>query len=166
MAYQHYRAGNASFYGLFSGDGVAATIQLKYALGRLKRRCSRRAYSLPILAILGFTGRFNGIITLAGTNTEAYAGDGGSATSTRPNATRRVAFDPAGNLFIACLDDDRIRKVATNDIIATFAGNGTGSFSGHGNPASKCKSTCPLEWLRTALVISLLQMNRTNRVRR
>jgi uncharacterized repeat protein (TIGR01451 family) len=47
-----------------------------------------------------------------------------------------VAVDSAGNLYIADLGNDRIRKVATNGIITTVAGNGTWGYSGDGGPAA------------------------------
>ena len=128
-------AGNASLG--FSEDGVAAT---------------NSSLNMPWGVALDATGNVfiadsgnfrvrrvdtNGIITtVAGTNTEAYAGDGGSATNASLMYPWNLAFDPAGNLFIACLDDDRVRRVAMNGIIATFAGNGAGSFSGDGGPAT------------------------------
>ena len=44
--------------------------------------------------------------------------------------------DSAGNLFIADQDNQRIRKVDTNGIITTVAGNGTAGYSGDGSAAT------------------------------
>ncbi len=43
-----------------------------------------------------------------------------------------MAADPNGNLFIADTYGDRIRKVDTNGLITTVAGNGTNGYSGDG----------------------------------
>ena len=43
-------------------------------------------------------------------------------------------MDSAGNLYIADLYNNRIRKVS-NGVITTVAGNGTLGFSGDGGPA-------------------------------
>ena len=70
----------------------------------------------------------NGIITtVAGNGGQAggYSGDGGAATNAGLIIHAGVAFDAAGNLYIADLSNKRIRKVDTNGIITTVAGNGT-----------------------------------------
>lgn len=70
----------------------------------------------------------NGIITtFAGTGAAGYSGDGGPATAAQLNiAAPRggLATDSQGNLYIADGGNSRIRKVDTNGIITTVAGNG------------------------------------------
>lgn len=85
----------------------------------------------------------NNIITsVAGNGTNAFSGDGGSATNASLNQPQGVAFDAAGNLLIADNNNDRVRKVDANGIITTVAGNGVGassnggSFSGDGGAAT------------------------------
>lgn len=72
--------------------------------------------------------RTNIITTVAGHNTSdnyGFSGDGGPATQARLNYPRDVAFDSAGNLFIADYSNHRIRKVdVATGIITTVAGNG------------------------------------------
>jgi hypothetical protein len=46
-----------------------------------------------------------------------------------------VTLDSKGNLFIADRSNNRIRKVDTNGIITTVAGNGTGIYAGDGGIA-------------------------------
>ena len=82
------------------------------------------------------------ITTVAGNGTQGFSGDGGSATSAAlqihevaVNPTG-IAVDGSGNLFIGDTDNERIRKVATNGIITTVAGNGAYGFSGDGGPAT------------------------------
>ena len=80
----------------------------------------------------------NGIITtVAGNYIEGYSGDGGAATNASLFSPGGVAVDAAGNLYIADSGYNTIRKVATNDIITTVAGNGTGGYSGDGGAATK-----------------------------
>ena len=75
------------------------------------------------------------ITTVAGNGTEGYGGDGGAAVAAQLNAPSVVAPDGAGNLYIADVGNDRIRKVDSSGVITTVAGTGTFGFSGDGGPA-------------------------------
>ena len=48
----------------------------------------------------------------------------------------KVAFDNAGNSYIADQDNAMIRKVDASGVITTFAGNGNEGYSGDGGPAT------------------------------
>ena len=86
----------------------------------------------------------NGIITtVAGNGTAGYSGDGGAATKASLDYPFAVAVDAAGNLYIADSENNRIRKVATNGIITTLAGNGTGGYSGDGGAAAQASLLYP-----------------------
>jgi sugar lactone lactonase YvrE len=69
-------------------------------------------------------------------NVYGYSGDGGPATSAKINYPNGVAFDGAGNLYISDRNNWVVRKVDTNGIITTVAGNGTSATSGDGGPAT------------------------------
>jgi RHS repeat-associated protein len=87
----------------------------------------------------------NGIITtVAGNGVRSYGGDGGPAVDAQLNTPYRVAVDAAGSLYIADTYNNRVRKVDTNGIITTVAGNGTWGFSGDGGPAVDAKLRSPL----------------------
>ena len=83
------------------------------------------------------------ITTVAGDGREGYFGDGGKATSAELEFPSGVAVDSFGNLFIADYYDQRIRKVDTNGIITTAAGNGTAGYSGDGGPATNANLYYP-----------------------
>jgi sugar lactone lactonase YvrE len=86
----------------------------------------------------------NGVITtLAGNGTYGYSGDGGPAGSASLNIPQRVALDASGNLFIADMWNNRIRKVSTNGIITTVAGNGTYGYTGNGGFATNAELFFP-----------------------
>ncbi|HEY1718922.1 MAG TPA: hypothetical protein VGH42_11615 [Verrucomicrobiae bacterium] len=79
----------------------------------------------------------NGIITtVAGNGTYGYSGDGGAATNATMTSPHRILVDATGNLFISDYSNNRIRKVDTNGIITTVAGNGTAGYSGDGGAAT------------------------------
>jgi uncharacterized protein (TIGR03437 family) len=86
----------------------------------------------------------SGIIsTLAGNGTGHFAGDGGPAINASLNIPSDVAFDSAGNLYIADSGNNRVRKVDPSGIITTVAGTGTDGFSGDGGPASMAELNYP-----------------------
>jgi sugar lactone lactonase YvrE len=103
------------------------------------------ALSLPIALLLGGAARAqdqNNIVTVAGSS--AFNGDGGTATAALLNGPRALAMDAAGNLYIADLPDNRVRKVdAANGIITTFAGTGTAGPGGDGGPRTSAQFNSP-----------------------
>ena len=83
------------------------------------------------------------ITTVAGTDKRGYSGDGGLAINAQLYAPWGVAVDSNGNLFIADYQNGVVRKVDTNGIITTVAGNGSAvCCSGEGGPA--LQATIPL----------------------
>ncbi len=89
----------------------------------------------------------NGVTTIvAGTYQKAgFAGDGGLATSAMLDNPYGVAPAADGTLYISDYSNQRIRKVATNGIISTFAGTGTPGFTGDGGQASAAEIHSPLD---------------------
>ncbi len=78
----------------------------------------------------------SGMITiLAGTDEKEFSGDGGPAASASLSGSKRIALDGLGNLYISDSSNSRVRKVDTNGIITTVAGNGSTGFSGDGGAA-------------------------------
>ena len=83
------------------------------------------------------------IDTYAGAVT-GYYGDGGKAIYAQMFGPHGIAFDAAGNLYVADTGNYRIRKIDTNGIITTVAGSsGVGGFSGDGGPATSARLNLP-----------------------
>jgi uncharacterized protein (TIGR03437 family) len=80
------------------------------------------------------------ITTVAGNGSYGFSGDGGPATSASLRAPTGVAVDAAGNLYIADIENNRIRKVSGGKI-TTVAGDGNIGFSGDGGPATSASLT-------------------------
>ena len=77
------------------------------------------------------------ITTIAGTGESAYYGDGGPASEAAFRDPSALVTDKAGNLYIADAANNMIRKIDTQGIVTTFAGNGNHENSGDGGPALK-----------------------------
>ncbi len=84
------------------------------------------------------------ISTAAGNGTSASGGDGGPALSASFNSPHGVAFDAAGNMYVSEFGGNRIRKISTGNIVSTFAGNGTGNYSGDGGLATSATVNKPV----------------------
>ncbi|MGH9869741.1 MAG: hypothetical protein ACREAA_16455 [Candidatus Polarisedimenticolia bacterium] len=81
------------------------------------------------------------ITTYAGNGVGDFSGDGGPATSASLYGPMGMAFDSAGNLFIADSANGRVRRVeAATGIITTVAGGGAG---GDGAPATDAHLSAP-----------------------
>jgi len=78
------------------------------------------------------------ITTYAGTGEKGYGGDGGPAARAQLREPNALDFDPAGNLYIADVGDNRIRRVdRETGVITTVAGTGRREFTGDGGPAGQ-----------------------------
>jgi uncharacterized protein (TIGR03437 family) len=62
------------------------------------------------------------IVTVAGTGTAGFSGDGGPATSAALNSPAGIAVDDNGNLYIADTLNNSIRLVTPDGMIQTIAG--------------------------------------------
>lgn len=128
----------------FSGDGAPATN------AELNHPCSVAVDNAGDLFIADSQNARirklapNGVITtVVGNGTNGYSGDGGPATNAALNYPLGVALDAAGNLFIADSQNDLIRKVGTNGVITTVAGNGAPGYWGDGGLAQHASLQYP-----------------------
>jgi len=128
----------------FSGDGGSAT---SAALAHPANVALDAAGNLYIADTGGAHVRKVGasgvISTVAGNGAYRFAGDGGAAIGASISYPSGVALDAAGNLYIADMSNNRIRKVSPSGIISTVAGNGIEGFSGDGGPATRASLYTP-----------------------
>ena len=83
------------------------------------------------------------ITTIAGSGSYGFGGDGGPATAALLHNPTSVCSDVLGNVYIADQSNHRIRKVNSDGIITTIAGNGIDTFSGDGGPATLASLSYP-----------------------
>ena len=77
------------------------------------------------------------ITTVAGNGVNAHSGDGGPATAAGLADPWGVAVDASGDLFIAELEGQSVRRVdGATGTITTVAGTGVSGYSGDGGPAT------------------------------
>ena len=142
--------------GAYSGDGGQATSATLNGPGSVAVDSSGDIYIADggnnrIRKVTAATGI---ISTVAGSGgfgccgTGGYSGDYGPATSARLNTPGDIALDSYGNLYIADMSNQVIRKVTASGTICTVAGNGygaggTGAYSGDNGPATKAELYFP-----------------------
>ena len=92
------------------------------------------------------------VSVVAGTVNGGFGGDGGLAINAQLNSPYGMSIDAHGNLYFADYGNHRIRKVSSDGIITTVAGNGLccegssgggGSFTGDGGPATQAGLELP-----------------------
>jgi len=83
------------------------------------------------------------IVTIAGTGNPGFSGDSSQAIAAQFNFPSSVAVDRAGNIYVADLLNNRVRKINTAGIITTIAGNGVAGYSGDGGPATSAQLNHP-----------------------
>lgn len=79
------------------------------------------------------------LLVVAGNGVTGFSGDNGPATSAQLQSPDALALDSMGNLYIADGGNYRIRKVATDGTISTFAGSGVAGFEGDGAAANAAR---------------------------
>ncbi|MFE9898701.1 NHL repeat-containing protein [Streptomyces sp. NPDC005529] len=83
------------------------------------------------------------ITTVAGTGEEGFNGDEQPATTAQLCYPCAVAVDVHGTLYIADMENHRVRKVDTGGTITTVAGTGEEGFSDDGRPATAADLLSP-----------------------
>jgi uncharacterized repeat protein (TIGR01451 family) len=85
-------------------------------------------------------GAAGNIMTVAGTGSAGYSGDGAAATAAKLYGPYGLALDSSGNLYIADRNNFRVRMVSSSGTITTLAGNGSccGSL-GDGGTATRAE---------------------------
>lgn len=124
----------------FSGDGNIATLAKLNGPESVK---IDKVGNIYIADFQNFRIRkvdiLTGVIsTIAGTGVMGYNGDGIFATVAQISPTD-IIIDNIGNILIAEYNSRRVRKIDTNGIIHTIAGNGTVGYSGDGGMATQAQ---------------------------
>jgi sugar lactone lactonase YvrE len=107
------------------------------------------------------------ISTIVGMGLPEFGGDFGPATGAFLKYPFGIDLDNKGNLYIADRGNNRIRKVDTQGIITTVAGDGTHFFSGDYGPATRASLAYPTDVVvdeRGNLYIADRNNNRIRRV--
>lgn len=128
----------------FSGDGGAATsAELDQPVGTAMDSAGNLYFSDSTNNRIRKVTPEGVISTYAGNGTAGFNGDGGAATSAELSGPLGIAFDDAGNLYIAESGNERVRKVTPLGIISTIAGNGTAGYNGDGIAATGAELNNP-----------------------
>ncbi len=79
----------------------------------------------------------------AGNGVAGFKGDGGPATVAQLNKPVGITMDASGNIYVADVNNSRIRKILTDGTIATIAGRGGAGYSGDGGSATAAVMSFP-----------------------
>ncbi len=128
-------AGNGQFgYSGDNGSATAAALAAPFAValdqaGNLYIADSGNSRVRKVAASTGI------ITTFAGNGTADFSGDNGLATSASLSDPVGLAFDSAGALYVADLNNGDIRKITPAGVITTVAGGGSGGDGGQARDA-------------------------------
>jgi DNA-binding beta-propeller fold protein YncE len=121
----------------YRGDGgaaVDASLNMPHEL-RFDRRGDLFVVERDSHVVRKIDMRTRVIITVAGTGTPGFSGDGGPATAAQLRQPHSIAFDRDGALLICDIANHRIRRVdMRSGIISTFAGTGETTATPDGAP--------------------------------
>ncbi len=127
-------------------SGMAATVM---PLGNP----SGLAFSVPqgTLYVTALNSLFkidtSGVLTrIAGTGRAGFSGDGGAAIDAQLNLDTGftgIAVDSTGTIYISDTANNRVRKITVDGHISTVAGDGNGTNSGDGGPATAAGLASP-----------------------
>jgi hypothetical protein len=140
--------GNHGLGASYSGDGGAVTNAAMHTPFCVTMDGSGNLYIADSANNVIRKVNSSGIITTVAGNYSlgaGYSGDGGAATNAALNYPVCVAVDGSGNLYISDYGNAVVRKVDTNGVITTVAGNhslGAG-YSGDGGAATNAALNYP-----------------------
>ena len=83
------------------------------------------------------------VARFAGTGARGRGADGIKATESALSFPVDLRLDSKGNLFVADLRNNRIRKITRDGLITTVAGTGVPGYSGDGGPAINAQLDTP-----------------------
>ncbi len=125
---------NVIGYGGDNGPATAATFNLPHAVAIDK---SGNVYIADAGNNVIRKVNTSGIVsTIAGNGAAGYSGDGVPATTTSLNSPYGIAFDTSGNVYIADLSNNRIRKIINEPTSVTGVINATVAIQLYPNPTT------------------------------
>src|SRR5262252_3044927 len=93
--------------------------------------------SLKILLLVSGTLAAQSIVTIAGTGTAGFSGDGGPADRAQVNNPYGLTIGPDGALYFCEIGNHRVRRLdLKTHVLSTYAGSGQKGYSGDGGPAT------------------------------
>jgi uncharacterized protein (TIGR03437 family) len=98
--------------------------------------------SLALACSTGAWAQQYTISTVAGNNTQGFAGDGGAPSSAEFFLPVRIVLGSSGSIYIADGGNERIRMISGGSI-TTIAGDGTVGYTGDGAAATKAELSDP-----------------------
>jgi sugar lactone lactonase YvrE len=160
MTFQTFRNSASKNFDLARGPFMGVPLVQSPFVSRLNFASAGRAIfaALAIVALstqlgaqdisLGVDGTIStiaGPTNYAPPNLAGYKGDGGPANLAMLNNPTGIAFDAAGDLYIADYKNNVVRKVSTMGIISTVVGNNAlgAGFSGDNGPATAAQLNQP-----------------------
>ncbi|MGH9142921.1 MAG: hypothetical protein ACRD2I_17450, partial [Vicinamibacterales bacterium] len=130
-----------------SGDLFVAdeTWDIVYRISSNGRGPITDSNGLAFRAVGGDTANVSIYVDFEYYNPFGYAGDNGPAIDAKLNHPRGLAFDSAGNLYIADTGNHVVRRVAATGTISTIAGTGAPGYAGDGSssPATSAQLFLP-----------------------
>jgi sugar lactone lactonase YvrE len=128
----------------FSGDkGPATKAQLNHPSGIAFDKKGNLYFSDRSNERIRTIDSNGNIRTYAGNGQEGFKGDSGPALQATLDKPFGIAFDRKGNLYIADRGNNRVRKVNTQGIITTVAGDGGYFMMGDNGPAYRASIAGP-----------------------
>jgi sugar lactone lactonase YvrE len=129
----------------FVGDGCPASdARLRAPLGLAVDSAGNLYITEHIKARIRKVDQNGTITTVAGSEDDGFAGDGGPATKAQLLGSVAVAVDDSGRILIADRDNLRVRKVDTGGTITTLAGDGSYGPKRINGPATEASLGLPV----------------------
>ncbi len=115
--------------GIITGVAIGS-VNITYSVTNMYSCNSKAIKSISV------AGLPNYLYTGAGTGANTSTGDGGPAYLATLMGPRALCSDTSGNVYIADVMTNTIRKISTNGYISTVVGNGVTGNAGDGGPAT------------------------------
>jgi trimeric autotransporter adhesin len=128
----------------FSGDGLLASLaRLSHPGGLVGDRSGNLLLADTLNHRIRRISSDGTITTVAGNGERGFVGDGRLAVEARLKSPTDICLGSSGALYVADFENHRIRRISSDGMITTVAGNGQAGFSGDGGPAIQASLNTP-----------------------